>query len=44
VIDPAAPVAGSAPAAAPQIHYVYVGGGTVSSSGGSAGTTRCSGC
>ena len=47
VIDPpAAPAA--APAGAPQVHIVYVGGGTVtaggSSGGGSAGTTRCSGC
>jgi hypothetical protein len=49
VIDPA-PVAAAGPVSgsvsAPSIHYVYVGGGTVtqSSGGSSGGTTRCSGC
>jgi hypothetical protein len=41
VIDPAAPR--TVVAGAPSVRYVVVGGGTVSS-GGSAATTRCSGC
>ena len=41
VIDPA--TIGGATSSAPRIHYVYVGGGTVSA-GGSATTTRCSHC
>ena len=48
VIDPPSaprPVAGTG---SPQVRIVYVGGRTVTasggSSGGSAGTTRCSGC
>jgi hypothetical protein len=44
VIDPAAPASASVSGGAPQVRYVYVGGGTVSSGGGSAGTSRCSGC
>lgn len=46
VIDPAAPASAPVSVGAPQVRYVYVGGGTVSSGGGggSAGTTRCSGC
>jgi hypothetical protein len=42
VIDPAAP---AVPAmSAPKVRNVYVGGGTVTTGGGSTGTTRCSGC
>ncbi len=41
VYAPAA--AGPATTGAPSVHYVYVGGGTVSG-GGSTTTTRCSGC
>ncbi len=42
IVDPAAP---AVPAmSAPKVRYVYVGGGTVTTGGGSTGTTRCSGC
>jgi hypothetical protein len=39
-----APVSGPASTSAPSVRYVYVGDGTVSAGGGSATTTRCSGC
>ena len=42
VIDPGAPAVPAV--SAPKVRYVYVGGGTVTTGGGSTGTTRCSGC
>jgi hypothetical protein len=52
VVTESAPAAGPVAAgpattstgSAPQVRYVYVGGGTVSGGGSSAATTRCSGC